>query len=128
MTTPIFFILLFTIIIIIVFSFSIIKSTKVHKEEIQEIQKNNMGDYLKWIIICCLYSLIRMLYESGGDIGMYYRPLEEFFMHFVIIVIVGCTGTTILLIFSITKFSKFSKNLIWVTSTLGTAILIGGMI
>ena len=84
-----------------------------------------MNNYLKWFLICCSYSIFKLFYESGGDIGRYYRPFEEFSIHLIVIIVVGLIPSGIYKIFS---KKEFSKILIWTTLIMGVMIIMGGVI
>ena len=83
-----------------------------------------MNNYLKWFLICCSYSIFKLFYESGGDIGRYYRPFEEFFVHFIVILICGLIPSLLLKIFS---KKEFSELLIKTTLIIGIIMIISSI-
>ena len=97
-------------------------SEEIHKETDPISFINN--NYFKWFLICCSYSIFKLFYESGGDLSRYYRPFEEFFIHFITILIFGLIPSSILKIFS---KKEFSRVLIKTTLIIGILLIISSI-
>ena len=96
-------------------------SEKIHEENDPKNFMNN--NYFIWFLICCGYSIFKLFYDSGGDIGRYYRPFEEFSVHLFVIIIIGIIPSIIYKIFS---KKEFGTILIWTTLIMGILSVIGG--
>ena len=98
-------------------------SEKIHKENNPKTFMNN--NYFIWFLMCCGYSIFKLFKDSGGDIGRYFRPFEEFSIHLFVIMFMGIIPSIIYKIFS---KKEFGTILIWITLIMGTMSLIGGYV